>query len=153
VSEDEAIARGVAANGWQAISVTDHPPPFIYTCGLMTTFHEPEIILFGLSPEVAYSILQALVEDIRGGHSFAVPGVYEGVLIKLPIAIRPVDPSQHELYLGYAMGHCRYTSNPGGLVAVQVFWPDEQGLFPFDDGCDAEVSSLQPRLDLAVPGS
>ena len=38
MSEDEEIARSVAANGWHAISVTDCSPEFVYTCGLMTTF-------------------------------------------------------------------------------------------------------------------
>jgi len=49
------------------------------------------------------------------------------------------------------MGHCRYSGNLGALVAVQVFWPDNQGQFPFEASCDLEVSALQPRLDLAVP--
>jgi hypothetical protein len=153
VLEDEEIARSVAANDWHAIGVTDHSPEFVYTCGLMTTFHHPEAIILGLSPRDAYSVLETLVEDIRGGRSFATPGVYDGVLAELSIAIRAVDPSQHELYLGYAMGHCRYSGNAGGLVAVQVFWPDKQGRFPFETGCDPEISAFQPRLDLAVPES
>jgi hypothetical protein len=151
VSEDEEIARSVAANGWHAISVTDHPPPFVYTCGLMTTFRHPEAIILGLSPRAAYSILEVMVEDIRRGRSFAAPGAYDGVLTELPIAVRAVNPSQHELYLGYAMGHCRHNGNPGGLTAVQVFWPDKQGRFPFERECSPEVAALQPRLDLPAP--
>src|SRR5262245_27264886 len=119
----------------------------------MTTFAHPEAIILGLSPQAAYSILEVMVEDIRGGRSFAAPGVYDGVLAGLPVAVRAVDPSQHALYLGYAMGHCRYTGNPGGLAAVQVFWPDKRGRFPFDSECDAEVAALQPRLDLPAPES
>lgn len=148
MSEDEEIARSVAANGWHAISVNDSSPEFIYTCGLMTTFEHPEAIIFGLNSKTAYSILAAMVEDIRGGRSFAAPGVYEGILVELPIAIRIVHPSQHEVYLGYAMGHCRHVGKPGGLAAVQVFWPDKQGRFPFESECDSELAALHPRLDL-----
>jgi len=153
VLEDEEIARSVAANGWHAISVTDQPPEFVYTCGLMTTFDHPEAIILGLSPQAAYSVLEVIVEDIRGGRSFVAPGIYDGVLVGLPIAVRRVDPTQHELYLGYAMGHCRHIGNMGGLRGVQVFWPDKQGRFPFEIGCDPDVSALQPRLDFAVPES
>jgi Domain of unknown function (DUF4262) len=148
--EDEVVARSVAKFGWHAISVTDRPPEFLYTCGLMTTFGHPEAIILGLNPRTAYSVLEVLAEDIRRGRSFAAPGVYDGVLTDLPIAVRAVHPSQHELYLGYAMGHCRYTGNPGGLVAIQVFWPDKKGLFPFDGGCDPGVRASQPRLDAPV---
>ena len=153
MSEDEEIARSVAANGWHAISVTDHPPGFVYTCGLMTTFGHPEVIIFGLSPIAAYSVLEVLVADIRSGRSFAESGLYEGVLVDFPLAVRPVDPTQYELYLGYAMGHCRHTGKTGRLVAVQVFWPDKQGRFPFEVRCDPEISALQRRLDLAAPAS
>jgi Domain of unknown function (DUF4262) len=148
---DEDIARSVARHGWHAISVFDHAPPFVYTCGLMTTFQHPEAIIFGLGSETAYSVLNTIVDAIRNGRSFAATGKYDGVLVDLPIATRPVHRSQHELYLGHAMGHCRYTGNPGGLVAVQVFWPDKQGKFPFELGCDQTISMLLPRLDLPVP--
>ena len=150
MSEDVEIAQSVMANGWHAISVTDHCPEFVYTCGLMTTFCHPKAIILGLNPRAACSVLEVMVEDIRGGRSFASPGSYDGVLVEFPIAIRAVHSSQHELYLGYTMGHCRYTGNAGGLVAVQVFWPDKQGRFPFDSSCSPAVAALQPRLDVAV---
>ena len=153
MSEDEEIALSVAANGWHAINVDDHSPAFVYTCGLMTTFQHPEAIILGLDPQAAYSILRVMVEDIRGGRSFAAPSTYDGVLVDLPIAVKAVHPSQHELYLGYAMGHCRHTGNPGGLMAVQVFWPDKRGRFPFESECDPEFAALQPRLELPVPES
>ncbi|HKB06066.1 MAG TPA: DUF4262 domain-containing protein, partial [Gemmataceae bacterium] len=125
--EDEEIARSVRAHGWYAISVTDHPPEFTYTCGLTTTFQHPEAIIFGLPGPSAHSMLAAMAEDIRRGRTFASPGRYEGVLIDLPVATRRVHPRQQELYLGYAMGHCRYMGSRGGLIAVQVFWPDKAG--------------------------
>jgi hypothetical protein len=153
VSEDEEIARTVAANGWHAIGVTDHTPEFVYTCGLMTTFGHPEAIILGLPGRIAYAVLVALVEGIRAGRSFTQAGSYDGVLEDLAVAVRPVHPSQHELYFGYAMGHCRYTGNVGGLTAVQVFWPDREGRLPFEGGCDPEVAACQPRLDLPAPKS
>jgi hypothetical protein len=39
------------------------------------------------------------------------------------------------------------------LEAVQVFWPDKNGKFPFDVGCDLDVYQRQPRLDLPLPPS
>ena len=150
---DHDIAEDVAKHGWSAISISDADPPFNYSCGLMTTFRHPELIVFGLESRELYAILAAMVADIRGGRSFAVPANYDGVLQGIPIAVRKVHPTQHELYLGYAMGHCTYTGNFGGLEAVQIFWPDKQGRFPFQANCDLDVYRSQPRLDLPVPQS
>jgi Domain of unknown function (DUF4262) len=153
MSSDEEIARSVAAHGWHCIGVPDASPEFSYTCGLLTTFDHPESIIFGLDSETAYTVLSAMVDAIRDGGSFATPGMYDGVLSDLPIAVRTVHPSQHELYLGYAMGHCRYTGKAGGLEAIQVFWPDKQGRFPFESECDSEVAAGQPRLEFRVSKS
>jgi hypothetical protein len=38
----------------------------------------------------------------------------------------------------------------GALDAVQVFWPDRQGRFPFDSECDARVAAAQPLLSQAL---
>jgi hypothetical protein len=152
-SEDEEIVRSVAEHGWHAISVTDCTPGFVYTCGLLTTYHHPELIIFGLDSRVAYSILAAMVESLRCGRSFSEPGRYDDILEGQPIAIRVVHPSQHELYLGYAMGYCRVTGNASGLSARQVFWPDKAGHFPFESESDPDISPLQPRLGLTASPS
>src|SRR5262249_23768953 len=69
------------------------------------------------------------------------------------VGFRPVHPTQHELYLGFAMGYCRHIGRLGELEAMQVFWPDSNGKFPFDVGCDSDVFCIQPRLDLGLtPG-
>lgn len=152
-SEDEEIGTSVAKHGWHAISVNDASPEFVYTCGLVTTFEHPELIIFGLESREGYSVLAVMVEDLRRGRSFARPGTYDAILEGCPIGIRKVHPTQREMYLGYAIGHCRLMGNASGLRARQVFWPDKQGRFPFDIGCDVEVYQLQPRLDLEVPPS
>jgi len=152
-SEDEEIARSVSKHGWHAINVNDASPPFVYTCGLVTTFEHPELIIFGLESREAYSVLAVMVEEIRRGRSFSNPGSYDGILEECAIAVRKVHQTQWEMYLGYAMGHCRLMGNASGLRARQVFWPDKQGRFPLDVGCDLDVYQSQPRLDLEVPPS
>jgi hypothetical protein len=148
-SEDENIARSIQKHGWHAISVMDRPPGFVYTCGLLTTFDHPELIVFGLKERAMYDILAAMVEDLRKQfRSFSKPGIYDGVLDGgFTVATRPVLEEHHEAYLGYAMGHCRVMGKTGSMRAIQVFWPDSQRRFPFDVACDLRVVQLQPRLD------
>jgi hypothetical protein len=50
-------------------------------------------------------------------------------------------------------GFLRHIGRIGELEAVQAFWPDCTGKFPFEPGCDLGVSQLQPRLDIALTPS
>lgn len=153
VASDEDIAKVVAEHGWQAIAISDFETPFVYTCGLMTTFDHPELIVFDADSEVAYAILAAMIDDIRNGRSFADTGAFAGVLVNHNIGVRRVHPTQHELYLGCAMGHVRHMGRPGELEALQVFWPDTEGRFPYERDCDDDVYRAQPRLDVELTPS
>jgi hypothetical protein len=151
--EDE-IAEVVREHGWFAASISDHDPPFLYSIGLMQTCGHPELIVFGLDPSDAHSLLWGMVRDIRAGRSYAQNGIYTVALAEdHRIGIRRVHPTQHPLYLGFAMGYCRYLGRIGELEAFQVFWPDSGGQFPFQVGCDLGVYRRQPRLDIALTPS
>jgi len=149
VSHERDIAADVERFGWNAVSVFDHSPPFVYTVGLMFTHEHPELIIFGLREE-GYNVLRAMVEEIGKRKSFAEPRAYEGVLKEGFVATRTVHESQHELYLGYAMGYCRERGRMGQLRAVQVFWPDKAGRFPFERECEEGVWWAQRRIDQAI---
>lgn len=145
-NQDDEISQKVARHGWIAISIDDCDPAFTYTCGLMTTFGQPELIIFGLDTKERYNILAVMVDELRQGGSFKHGCTYGSILKNGQIAVRIVEPSHHSTYLGYAMGHCRQVAKAGGLQALQVFWPDANGHLPFESTCDAVISSGQPRL-------
>jgi hypothetical protein len=149
---DEEIAEVIQKHGWFVASISDHETPFLYTIGLMQTVNHPEFIIFGLEADNANTLFSQLVHEIRTGRSYAEPGVY-AVSIggdEHRVGFRTVHPSQHELYLGFAMGYCRHIGRWGELQAVQAFWPDCNGKFPFEIGCDLAVYQLQPRLDTGL---
>lgn len=66
------------------------------------------------------------------------------------VGFRRVHPTQHPLYLGFAMGFLTRIGRIGELEAMQAFWPDGNGRFPFDGSCDLGVYNLQPRLDIGL---
>ncbi len=149
---DEEIAETVRKYGWFAANVNDHEPPFLYTIGLMQTCHHPEFIIFGLDDSNAHALFSGLIRDIRDGKSYGEPGVK---VVNLNgnehrVGFRRVHPTQHPLYLGFAMGFVRNIGRMGELEAMQVFWPDSAGRFPFEIGCDLAVYELQPHLDIGL---
>jgi hypothetical protein len=149
---DEEIAQVVREHGWFAANIGDHKPPFLYTIGLMQSCRHPEFIVFGLDADNAYALLSALVRDLRAGRSYAGPGAYRVDMggAEHRVGFRRVHSTQHPLYLGFAMGFLTNIGRIGELEAMQAFWPDRAGKFPFDVGCDLTVYELQPRLDLPL---
>jgi hypothetical protein len=121
----------------------------------METCRHPEFIIFGLEADNAYALFSGLIHDIRAGRSYAEPGVYTVNLgeDEHRVGFRRVHPTQHPLYLGFAMGFLTNIGRIGELQAMQAFWPDRQGKFPFEVGCDLGVYQLQPRLDIALTPS
>jgi hypothetical protein len=150
MSED--IANDVREFGYSLLSISDGEPPFVYTVGLMQSCNHPELIAFGLEPGSAGGLVRGLIKLIREGQSFREPGVHTltNENGQYRVGFRVVHPTQHPLYLGYAMGFCREIGRWGELEAVQVFWPDKKGKFPFDAGCDEAAYRLQPRLDVGL---
>jgi hypothetical protein len=149
---DEEFAEDVRAYGWSMASIIDHEPPFQYTIGLMETCRHPELIVFGLDSHDAHALFSGLIREIRAGQSYAEPGVYTVNIggEKHRVWLRRVHPTQHPRYLGFAMGFLTNIGRIGELEAVQVFWPDRAGKFPFEAGCDLAVYQLQPRLDIGL---
>jgi len=127
--QDEHIDRV----GWSVTMVmpTDDDPgtPFAYTVGL--TGHDlPELIIAGLPPRVAHTLLNDLAglvldQGLRFGHgqriSFLLAG-YDAVIID--------GPATDVLYPGAA--YDRYGTDRVRLQ--QVVWPDPQGRFPWEPG-------------------
>ena len=149
---DAEFAEDVRKYGWSMASIYDAKPPFQYTVGLMETCRHPEFIVFGLDSKHGGALFSGLIREIRAGRTFSEPGVYTvnvgGEDHK--VGIRRVHTTQHPLYLGFAMGFLANVGRIGELQAMQAFWPDRDGKFPFDVGSDLAVYQLQPRLDIGL---
>ncbi len=150
-SPDDLIAQDVRERGWSCLTIHDAEKPFAYTVGLMHTFDHPELIIFGRTRDDS-GILASLIEQIQLGKRIDQPQEYD-LLEGFPIATRPVHETQHELYLGFAMGFLTRIGRIGELEAVQVFVPDNRNVYPFQPNCALSVYDSQPRLDIGLTKS
>jgi hypothetical protein len=149
---ERRVVDDIARHGWHCISVHEgeNGPGFSYSIGFIVTLNHPEVIVFGLNMDLRQKMLWEAFRMVKEEqHSFREPGLHEGLLEGFPVASRPVHPTQHRLYFGFALWHRRHLGKPGTLEAVQLLWPGKvQGLFPFEDGCHPDVVDLQPLLCL-----
>jgi Domain of unknown function (DUF4262) len=142
--EQKQILADIVALGAHIAHVpaSDDWPEYSYTAGLTTTFGHPELILFGLEPESAEALLDALIDEIDEGRRFEVGSEHEGLLRNYPLRIHGVPPAMIETILPRALW-----ASGGTATAVQLVWPDKQGRWPWQDDVREGFAELQPVLD------
>lgn len=120
----------IEEHGWshQMVEGDVTGPPFAYTLGLTRQDGHPEVVVSGLDPDVACRLLHAVVDRVLAGHPL-VAGT--AVDLGLDVAFRVLGVRRPQrLVLAQEV----YAS-PGyaGLVpALQVVWPDDAGLWPWE---------------------
>jgi hypothetical protein len=112
----------------------------VYTAGLFRTFHHPEIFVMGYEAHHAFNLIGMVFERIKGGDRFADAMVIDDLLEGDLFAIRPL--LQSSVYENSGIGQRFVGEFPG----VQLFFSDENCLFPWDEGCDPRSTRLQTSL-------
>jgi hypothetical protein len=152
MSEDDEIVRSVQAHGWHCIAVEEstEEAQFAYTIGFASTFEHPELVVVGLSRDIAHRLLSDVADDLRKGIRCSPEKTRDDLLEGFSVAFREVHRTQIAVRMGYTMAFYR-KSRSMAWTALQLFWPDKQGRFPFEPGCDMKVCLLQSRLDIPSP--
>lgn len=152
-TDDEAIERKVRADiervGWHLVLVPpdERTAGWAHTIGLLERYDHPELVVFGSDFEVLGPLLNALAARVRAGARLEPEARVEGVLQGLPLVLRPVAARWIQPFLGNAAWHARRPDLP----ALQVFWPDPGGRFPWEPGCDPAWRDDQPCLAVEDP--
>lgn len=115
--------------------------PFVYSIGLSDTFNHPEMFVVGLNPDDAIRLMLAAIEKVAAGESFENPTFFmddDGDFFPVrPLQSRDVDQNSG---LGQSvLGH--------GFPAVQIYYPDENGFFPWEAGCDPQYAGQTDMLE------
>ena len=141
---DARVSSDIARFGWHLVLIppANGTPGWAHTIGLDERFSHPELIAFGTDLGLLGPLLNALGERVRAGTRFAAGSELAGVLQGLPIAFRAVAVKWTEAFLGNAAWHYRREHVP----ALQCFWPDASGAFPWQPECDPSWRDEQPQL-------
>ena len=131
----------IAAHGWTVIAVfptaEDPGPSFAYTVGLSGK-GLPELAIYGLSGQVAHSLLNEVARRmVESGVALQTGDRVEGVLVDdVPlVAVAMTDARDLNL-----VRECY-----GAVAAaVQVVWPDSDGVLPWEEG--ARIGDAQQPL-------
>jgi len=142
----ERAAKDVEEYGWHGVAVSGEgsAPGFIFTIGLWRTYKHPEIILFAPSqdPQGMAGRLLAVAKRIAAGEKFETTKSYEGLFGRFSGTFRRVDPHWYVHYLGTAAAYYENFEFP----AIQLFWPDSKGRFPWSNDFTPDLRQYQPTL-------
>ena len=141
---DARVQADIARFGWHLVMIPPAPdsPGWVHTIGLAGQLGHPELIVFGNDFTVLCPLLNALGERVRGGARLEAGSALDGVVEGFPIAFREVAPKWVEPFLGNAAWHYRRER----VAALQCFWPDAGGRFPWQPGFDETWREAQPLL-------
>jgi Domain of unknown function (DUF4262) len=137
------ISKTISKYGYyvQQVLGTDIQPGFAYSVGLLETFNKPELICFATNSEVAAGLVEGTVQLIQRGETIIEGNVY-GEIANYPVTFRKVHPSQIPDYLKLAWLYKKGEA----FEVIQIYWPDPEGLLPWQMGFDPSLKSQQPFL-------
>jgi hypothetical protein len=124
------IRAVIDTHGWAGMAIFDpanQRASWFYTVGVTTLGH-PELVIFGLPPEVAHGVADTAIAQIRDGGRYEPGTTYDDILEDgFAVAVVKVDEPGHD---EYPLGMARriYGSD---VEAVQLVWPGDDGLFPW----------------------
>ena len=147
---DAKVLQDIQRVGWHVVKVFvpkgEEGPDWAFSIGLFHTFGHPEVILFGLPLDRCMTLVNVIGQQVKGGAVYQSGEEYADILQDpYKCAFRDVGRDHYRDYVGYASWF--YETDPFPLV--QCFWPDKEGLFPWEDNCNDFVKRAQPLLFLS----
>ena len=120
----------------------DNNPGWAYSIGLYHTFHQPEIIVFGLGGDTMHQLINNVADRMRSGVAFHDGKSDDELLNGYSCVFRSVPGVWHDATVGFAQWFYAAADFP----VLQLFWPDRGGSFPWEEQCESGIRALQPRL-------
>jgi hypothetical protein len=143
-SDEKKLVDDVEKHGCHVISVREEGgfPGWSYTVGLTDVLGCPELIVIGLKPEVAHSLLNECAGRLQQGLRIEEKQRVGGLLSNVECEFRAIEKRWIKQTMGYAVWY-----NGGDEFAVlQCVYPDLGNHFPWDEGFDAPWRNRQPLL-------
>ena len=142
------FVEGISQHGWMQTHALDEDdkPGFCFTTGIDASIAHPELIVFKMDPKAANSMFWLLYRCAQNGKPVPRGVRTSGVLPSDDAYVFPVARRHYANYLGWS----RWFYRGDDFDCLQVVWPDESGLFPWEEGFDSKYVGAQ--IDLTERG-
>jgi len=139
---------GIRQHGWMQTQALDEDdkPGFCFTTGFAASIGHPEFIVFKIDRKVANDAFWVLYRCARNGQPVPRAVRTGGILPGDDAYVFPVARRHYADYLGWS----RWFYRGDDFECLQLVWPDEAGVFPWEAGFDASYADAQ--IDLTERG-
>jgi hypothetical protein len=139
---EDIIHRNVDEYGCHVmrIAADEEGPGFAYSIGVGKTFHQPELVCFGLDDELLPSVVNEVCDRMADGERFTDGGKVPSLIAGRDCVLRRVERARYADFLPFA----RWFYGNDDFEVLQIVWPDEHGRYPWDEGF--QMNELQPHL-------
>ena len=143
-AHDRSVRNDVAEKGYHLglVPALERSSGWAFSVGLPASSGHPELICFGPDVPFVGQLVQHLCEAVVAGRRFEEDTPVEGILSERALRLRPVDNK----WLPTFLGNAAYFHDREDFPALQCFWPDRSGLFPWQAGFDSDWREAQPLL-------
>lgn len=156
-SPNREVLETIRDHGWCAVHVRAGPadegeggarwrPDYAYSIGFGLTRRWPEAAIFGLSLEHARGALWRLWELERDPAALSDGARLDGVLKDRSVVVRRVSATRFDAYFSTGLKTYVSLAEFGRMRMLQLVYPDHDGRFPWDAGCDPRFRRAQPAL-------
>lgn len=140
---DAKCIDNVLRFGWHVTLVHagdgDEVPSFAYTVGLPHRGGHPELVVSGLKMPLMHSLLNGVAERVLSGDRVQPGDLVEGALRGVPLLVEGLsDEGLRQTVTWSGWFHRR------AVPAVQLVWPDVDGLFAWQPGASPLLDERQP---------
>jgi hypothetical protein len=145
-NHDKDVLLRLEETGWfvNKVFARDGTPNFAYSFGIYERWRAPELIIYGLDLETMHSVINLAASIIQNGARFASGDRTNDLLDGYECAFRTVDPTWYKSTFTWTSWY--YEGAP--FPALQIFWPDRNGRFPWEESCAENLQLLQPDLSV-----
>jgi hypothetical protein len=125
----------IARHGWaiQGVLGCDGAPPYAYTIGLSEFDGHPELMVTGLQPPAAATLLNALGDQVRAGIRLRDRRQCVDLPVWPRLALLEIDPAASEDLMLFANERYQRPDGPP-VTGLQVVWSDPGGVLPWEPG-------------------
>lgn len=154
VGEDKSeqkVLDDIAEFGWHCIRILAEGQhvEYSFTVGLFQTYRHPELIIFGLPPEVAHQILSVAAHEAKRGTPLDLSFPTDSLLHGYSCCFAEVPVWEYCEHVGY----CRWYYLGNNFPLYQIVWPSHSGLFPWHPDASQEFKDAQPVIAQAASGT
>lgn len=129
-------------------------PEYVYSIGFYLNLLHPEIMIMGIPSSVSGSMINDLFHHVASGNPIwdREYVTYDIEEERVRFAVREIEERSYHDYLGYANWFYRSlrTEAAAGIEynypVIQLVWPDSEGRYPWEPGCESAVVVAQTQL-------